>query len=56
MLSSYEAVREIFKLDDSNRDRYVIPFVEDRNYGKSLGKENQFHCEFCTRHTVAVNS
>ncbi|XP_037042572.1 cytochrome P450 2J6-like [Bradysia coprophila] len=36
-VSSYEAFREIFRLDDTNRRRYLIPSVEDRNYGKNLG-------------------
>ncbi|XP_037042570.1 cytochrome P450 2J6-like [Bradysia coprophila] len=36
-VSSYEALREIFRLDDTNRRRYLVPFVEDRNYGKNLG-------------------
>ncbi|XP_037052143.1 farnesoate epoxidase-like [Bradysia coprophila] len=37
VVSSYEGMHEIFKLNETNHSRYKMPFVEDRNYGKNLG-------------------
>jgi len=37
LVSSYESMKEVLKLHDTNLSRYEFAFVNDRNYGKNLG-------------------
>ncbi|KAJ6646619.1 Cytochrome P450 2J4 [Pseudolycoriella hygida] len=36
-VSSYEAMKDLFKLQDTNLSRHQFSFVSDRNYGQNLG-------------------
>lgn len=39
MVSSYEAMKDVFKRHDTNSSRFEFPYVADRNYGKNLGEK-----------------
>lgn len=43
IVSSYEAMKDLFKLHDTSASRFEFAFVPDRNYGKNLGKKRYIY-------------
>jgi len=39
VISGYEELREIFKKSETCEARFEFPYVKDRSFNKSLGKE-----------------